>query len=128
MTRTAQSAASTIDRIMAGTDGWVAVGDFVDDWNRSTREERAAMIRQPPAVGRRTRRWASLLAAAVDYLARASEPRVDVPAWSLSPDTVLDEPWFLLPGTSLRMHQLVNTPAAFKSRNIFGGDRILSRV
>ena len=86
------------------------------------------MIRQPPAVARETRRWACLVAAAVDYLGRSSQPPVDVPKWALSPDTVLDEPWFLIPGTSLRMDQLVNTPAAFKTRNIFGGERILSRV
>jgi hypothetical protein len=128
VTRTAQSASAAIDRIAAGTDGWVAMGDFVDDWNRSNPEERAAMIQQSPPVGPKTRRWVSLVAAAVDYLGRSSQPPVDVPGWALSPDTVLDEPWFLIPGTSLRMHQLVNTPAAFKSRNIFGGDRILSRV
>jgi hypothetical protein len=125
---TRQSAESTVRRIEGGTDGWVAVGDFVDDWRRSTPEERAAMIEAEPGSSTSTRRWVSLVAAAVDYLARTSDPRFDVPAWALSTDTVLDEPWFLLPGVSIRMHQLVDTPAAFKARNIFGGDRILSRV
>jgi hypothetical protein len=125
---TKQSAAATIERIASGADGWVAVGDFVDDWRRSTPAERIASVAAAPAAGPETRRWVALVAAAVDLLGRTSTPPLDVPDWALSPDTVLDEPWFLLPGTSLRMHQLVDTPAAFKSRNIFGGDRILSRV
>jgi len=41
---------------------------------------------------------------------------------------VLPRPRFLYPGWRLRMHQLVDTPAPFKRRNIYGGDRILSRV
>ena len=40
----------------------------------------------------------------------------------------VNEPWFLYPGWRLRAWQLVDTPAAFKSRNIFGGDRILARA
>jgi hypothetical protein len=40
----------------------------------------------------------------------------------------LPEPWFLYPGWRLRAWQLFETPVAFRVRNIFGGDRILSRV
>jgi hypothetical protein len=36
--------------------------------------------------------------------------------------------WFLYPGWRLRAWQLAETPVPFRMRNIFGGDRILSRV
>lgn len=125
---TAQSAAATIARIESGTDGWVAIGDFVDSWNRAARADRADLVAIAPRSRDGTRRWFALVAAAVDHLVRTSAPEIDLPPWVVSRATVLDEPWFLLPGTSLRMHQLVDTPAAFKSRNIFGGDRILDRA
>jgi len=74
------------------------------------------------------RRWAAFIAAAVDQLCWESRPRIAPPVWVIDETYVLAEPWFLLPGWRLRMHQLVDTPAAFKRRNIYGGDRIISRV
>lgn len=73
-------------------------------------------------------RWAAFVAATVDQLAWESTPRIEPPAWVRDEAYMLQEPWFLLPGWMLRMHQLVDTPAAFKRRNIYGGDRIISRV
>ena len=92
MSRT-QTAKTTFDRIRAGTAGWVAIGDFVDDWRRSG----------------------------------TSGPRIPTPSWAMSRRYVLAQPSFLLSGEALRMHQLVETPAASTVRNIFGGNRILSR-
>lgn len=124
-----QTAAVTIARIASGTSGWIALGDFVDDWRRSTASERPALIRDVPSWPEgESQRWAALVAAAVDALASASEPRVAVPDWVRSRRTVLSEPWFLTPGSAIRMHLLVDTPAPFSARNIFGGDRILSRA
>jgi len=40
----------------------------------------------------------------------------------------LAEPWYLYPGTRMRAWSEETTPAPFKMRNIFGGDRILDRV
>ena len=70
-------------------------------------------------------RWPARIAAAVDWLATTSEPRIPTPSWAMSRRYILAELWFLLPGEALRMHQLVDTAAAFTVRNIFGGDRIL---
>jgi hypothetical protein len=88
------------------------------------------MIAEPlePAASPSEHRWAAFVAAAVDQLAWEAEPRIEPPAWVREDRFVLAEPWFLLPGWRLRMHQLVDTPAAFKRRNIFGGDRIIARV
>lgn len=125
-----QSASATVERVVAGASGWVALGDFVDDWRRADRAGRVAMVDVEPAWPESvdSRRWAALVAATVDWLSRSSTPPLAAPPWARSRRYVLPEPWFLLPGTSLRMHQLVDTPAAFSVRNIFGGDRIVSRV
>ena len=124
-----QTAAVTIDRIVGGVSGWIALGDFLDDWRRSTASQRTAMIGDAPSwPDGDAQRWAALVAAVVDALASAAEPRMTVPDWARSRRTILPEPWFLTPGSAIRMHLLVDTPAPFSARNIFGGDRILSRV
>lgn len=124
-----QTARETIARICAGTDTWVAVGDLIDDWHRSDHVARERMIGEPlGTVTKEWERWAAFIAATVDQLAWESEPRIDPPEWVSDEGYFLREPWFLFPGWRLRMHQLVDTPGAFKRRNIYGGDRILSRA
>ena len=56
------------------------------------------------------------------------QDELPTPAWTSQPQYRLDEPWFLYPGWRLRAWQLVDTPVAFKTRNIFGGDRILASL
>ena len=125
-----QTGRQTLDRIRGGTLPWVAVGDFLDDWQRADRAQRGRMIEEPPGETSTTEehRWAAFIAAAIDQLAWEAEPRIEPPPWVRDTRYVLPEPWFLLPGWRLRMHQLVDTPAAFKRRNIYGGDRIISRA
>lgn len=53
---------------------------------------------------------------------------LDPPAWVGRAECRLPEPWFVVPGLSLRAWLLVSTPVPFKRRNIFGGDRLLTRV
>jgi len=48
--------------------------------------------------------------------------------WTDQECYVLQEPWFIYDGYRLRAWQLVTTPAAFKTRNIYGVDRMLERV
>lgn len=126
-----QTARQTMTRIIYGMAPWVAIGDFVDDWDRGDAIAREQMIHEPLARtdSEELRRWAALIAAAVDWLAWNAEPeRVTPPAWVYGDEYILPRPWFLYPGRRLRMHQLVDTPSPFKRRNIYGGDRILSRV
>jgi hypothetical protein len=125
-----QTARQTLVRIRAGVEPWLAIGDLLDDWRRADHVTRARIIEEPldQATSDDDQRWAVFIVAAVDQLAWESEPRIEPPAWVRDTRYVLSEPWFLLPGWRLRMHQLVDTPAAFKRRNIFGGDRIMSRV
>ena len=125
-----QTARQTLVRIQAGDDAWIAIGDLLDDWRRAAHATRGRMIEEPmaEASSKSERRWAAFIAAAVDQLAWESEPRIDPPDWVRDARYILSEPWFLLPGWRLRMHQLVDTPAAFTRRNIYGGDHIISRV
>jgi hypothetical protein len=122
-----QTAAETVGLVAGGTDPWLAIGQFLDDWRRTPAPQRPPLISEaPPAVGGEHLRWAALMAAAVEWLCAADG--LPFPSWTSRPDYRLPEPWFLYPGWRLRAWQLVDTPAPFKARNIFGGDRILSRV
>jgi len=130
-----QTAAETLALIVRGRDPWLALGQFLDDWRGADVALRPDLCREPlpdvaalPDVagdGEHVR-WAALLAAAVEWLCR--QDGLPFPTWTSRSEYRLPEPWFLYPGWRLRAWQLVETPAPFKMRNIFGGDRILSRV
>ncbi len=123
----AQTASDTLRLIAAGEDPWLAFGQFLDDWRRSEPAQRPCLVTDsPPDVSQAYLRWAALLAAAVDSL--CAEDHVPSQPWTRKPEYFLPEPWFLYPGWRLRACQLAETPVPFRMRNIFGGDRILSRV
>ena len=124
-----QTARQTLARIHAGVDPWIAIGDLLDDRRRTNHVTRASIVEEPldQATSDDEHRWAGFIAAAVDQLAWESEPRIEPPGWVRDDRYILSEPWFLLPGWRPRMHQLVDAPAAFRRRNIYGV-RIISRV
>lgn len=122
-----QTAAATIDRVAASVDPWLAIGQFLDDWRRAPVAERTALVATPPrSAADDTGRWVALLAASVEWL--CARDGLPFPDWTGDPAHRLPDPWFLYPGWRLRAWQLADTPAPFKARNIFGGDRILDRV
>lgn len=122
-----QAAAETLRLIVGGVAPWLAVGQFLDDWREAPAGQRAPLACEPPPdVPAEHLHWAALLAAAVEWL--CAQDGLPVPSWTSRASYRLKEPWFLYPGWRLRAWQLVETPAPFKMRNIFGGDRILSRV
>ena len=41
------SAAEGFRRFKQGENPWVALGDFLDDWRRSQREDRLSLVAQP---------------------------------------------------------------------------------
>ncbi len=122
-----QTAAATLRLIVDGVDPWLAVGQFLDDWRRTDPAQRPRLATEPPpAVSEQHLRWAALLAAAGEWL--SIQDGLPPPPWTRRSEYRLPEPWFLYPGWRLRAWQLVETPVAFRIRNIFGGDRILARV
>jgi len=126
-----RTVSETFERIVAKpSQPWVAAGDFLDDWRRLAVSSRADLVRKGPAIDAHDdleiRRWASFLAAAVEYLCR--QDGLEFPAWTSDRRTYLLEPWFLYPGDLMKPWQIAATPTPFRMRNIFGGDRILDRV
>ncbi len=121
------TAADSFRLMLQGKDPWLALGQFLDDWGRTEPSGRADLIQEPlePAPAELVR-WVALLAAAVESL--CDRDGLPFPSWTGRPEYHLPEPWFLYPGWRLRAWQLFETPAPFRLRNIFGGDRILARV
>ena len=68
----------------------------------------------------------AFLAATAETLAAAQG--FDVPAWVWQETRKLRRPWFALPWKGLRALLLVESPAAFRSRNLFVSANALSRV
>jgi hypothetical protein len=85
------------------------------------------MAPRPPAADEEQRRWAALLAAAVEAL--CARDGLDAPSWTTGPEFSLSEPWYLYEGHGrIRAWQRETTPPEFASRNIWSGDRLLRRV
>jgi hypothetical protein len=124
-----QTISETLERIYNSTAPWVAIGDFLDDWRRSAVEHRRELVNEQPIVPVSTpdmQRWVAFCAAMVEWL--CWQDGIPFPAWTSQEVYTLKEPWFLYKGWRLRAWQLATTPAPFKMRNIFGGDRMLDRV
>jgi hypothetical protein len=104
------------------------VGNFLDDFYSGSDEERMHMVVSPitDEITEENRRYAAFFTAMVESLCLQYE--VERPKWIWEEIYKLPEPWFLYDGWKLRAWQLVQTPPAFKSRNILGGDNMLSRV
>ncbi|HLB11740.1 MAG TPA: hypothetical protein VJO15_02160, partial [Dehalococcoidia bacterium] len=65
----AQTAADTLRLIAGGADPWLALGQFLDDWNGIDPAQRSTLVSEPlPEVSPEYLRWAALLAAAADWL------------------------------------------------------------
>jgi hypothetical protein len=66
------------------------------------------------------------LAATAEAL--ASKHGLDTPSWSYRPNRQLHYPWFASTLNSLRAVLLWESPAAFRSRNLFVSENALSRA
>lgn len=122
-----QTAGSTLRLIESGVDPWIPIGQFLDDWHGTEPAQRPELVHEPlPDASAENQRWAAFLAATVDAL--CAQEGLPAPSWTSRSEYRLPEPWFLYPGWRLRAWQLAETPVPFRMRNIFGGDRILSRA
>jgi hypothetical protein len=66
------------------------------------------------------------LAATAEELARAHQ--FPFPAWTGAETRKLHQPWFASPLAALRAVLLLESPAAFRSRNLFISENALSRA
>lgn len=125
-----QTMAETFDRIRnVPSEPWVALGDFLDDWRRSEREDRSELVGYPTGAAgdeRELQRWAAFCAATAEWL--CWQDQLTFPEWTSNATYHVQEPWFLYAGDLLKPWQLATTPTPFRMRKIFGGDHMLDRV
>jgi hypothetical protein len=122
-----QTTVDTMGRIAAGVDPWIAFRDFLEDWTYLPESRTALARRRPPFASDDDRRWAALLAAAIEAL-RARDGLVP-PGWTRDPVHRLDEAWYLREGTGrIRDWLRETTPPAFSSHDIWSGDRLPRRT
>lgn len=120
--------AEYFSNIASPDDFRICMGDFLDDFYSADNDERLRMVWTPIDLRKaaNNRRYAAFFAAMTEHLCWRYE--IECPLWTQEAIYRLPTPWFLHENWRFRAWQLTMTPPAFKSRNIFGGDDLLSRV
>ncbi|RPI28246.1 MAG: hypothetical protein EHM61_05835 [Acidobacteria bacterium] len=106
----------------------LCLGNFLDEFYalpESGRLEEPPPLLSPP-LGEPGRIQDAYLAAVAEEL--ANRFRLSVPQWTSSASRALREPWFALPLASLRAVLILESPPAFRARNLFVSENALSRV
>ena len=104
------------------------LADFLDEFY-ATPDAKALAARPimlAPTFGEPGRVQDAYLAATAEELARSAE--LPVPAWTADDARKLHRPWFASPLAALRAVLLLESPLAFRARNLFVSENALSRV
>lgn len=104
-----------------------ALRDFLDEFRMHPDFSR--LRREPPRLkGAVTdgERWDAFLAATAETL--AAKQGYAPPDWIWDQERTLRHPWFALPWIGIRAILLMESPAAFRSRNLFVSENALERV
>jgi hypothetical protein len=109
----------SFDRCLANFLDAFYAAPRADAW-RDEPEELAATF------GERGQVQDAYLAATAEELANKYE--LEAPAWARSPRRALHEPWFASSMNALRAVLLLESPPAFRARNLFVSENALSRV
>jgi hypothetical protein len=114
------------DRSMNPEDFWLNFRDFLDGFYRSPGE--SAISEEPVSLHGRMEgdHFDAYLAATGEHL--AAKYRLAVPAWVRSPARILRSPYFAFGTHEGRMFLLVESPTAFRARNIFISADALNRA
>jgi len=105
-----------------------SLANFLDEFYAAPGAE--GLVAQPalisPTLGELGRVQDAYLAATAVELARAGE--FPVPVWTDDEARKLHRPWFASPLAALRAVLLLESPAAFRSRNLFISQNALTRA
>jgi len=110
-------------RVRSWEDFRVELYNWLDEFYRFP-EERERMVRDEIAA-LPDRRLEAFMAAAVHHLCLRYGLRV--PSWVNDERYCLSDPWFYPPELSVRAIQFVESPVAFRLRNIFTFANVLDR-
>ena len=120
--------AEVADLVMNGDAFDLCLGNFLDEFYAGPNA--AALIKTPellePKFGEPGRVQDAYLAATAEELGRAYQ--IPVPAWTGAETRKLHRPWFASPLAALRAVLLLESPAAFRSRNLFISQNALTRA
>ena len=104
------------------------LANFLDEFyaapNSSALSDTPSLL--APQFGDAGRVQDAYLAATAEELARRFN--LSLPAWTLGEQRQLHRPWFATPLAALRAVLLLESPPAFRSRNLFVSENALSRV
>jgi hypothetical protein len=122
------SLAQVAEQAASGESFDRSLRNFLDGFNSHPRKE--ALLEEP----RRLRDVVAKLGLIEDaYLAATAEwlawrHELPAPAWAFSEDRKLHRPWFASEMPELRAVLLWESPAAFRSRNLFVSENALTRA
>ena len=116
-----QTLAEVAELTVAGESFDFALRNFLDEFRSGCGAE--ALSAEPRQLDARLDAY---LAATAESL--ATEHGLPVPAWAWAESRKLHRPWFALPWAGLRAVLLLESPAAFRSRNLFVSANALSRA
>ena len=122
-----QTLAEVATRTRAGESFDFVLRNFLDEFQARPGPRR--LIEEPArlaGVVTDGERHDAFLAATAETLAALHG--FDVPAWAWAEGRKLRRPWFALPWTGVRAILLLESPAAFRSRNLFVSANALARA
>ncbi len=112
---------------LAGESFSYGLRNFLDEF--LAQPTPAALDAEPPMLDRAVDQGAVLdayLAATAEALAGAHG--LPTPPWTRRPERALRRPWFAVPWAGMRAVLLLESPAAFRARNLFVTANALSRA
>lgn len=118
-----------VAQLAAGGDSFDrCLANFLDEFYAAPDVAALSTTPEPlaPVLGELGRVQDAYLAATAEQLACANG--FPFPTWAAAEDRKLHRPWFASPLAALRVVLLLESPPAFRSRNLFISENALSRA